>query len=310
MNWTARYVAQVKSYLPSKDRDDVAEEIQSLLEDKISDREEELQRNLNEQETFALLRDFGHPLKVASAYRNNGVLISEELFPIYLLVLRYLVIVLAALYAVSFFASYVNGSRDLWPGVGLGDLVDMGTFYFGAITLVFHLTDRALQKRDFLANWNPNKLPSEKAETESLFTIVVTFIVILIWFKALNLVPVEHTIDELFGNTNNRLATFVLWLKLQAIVTLPAYIWLLVRPHWTPGKRALIVIANLAVVAGGAVALSIDSAQFVNVLAETFPNANVTIERVNVSTWIIGGWAGACLLGVVYDIRKILRTPK
>lgn len=310
MNWTARYVAQVKSYLPAKDRDDVAEEIRSLLEDKILDREEELQRSLNEQETFALLKDFGHPLKVATAYRNNGVLISEELFPIYLLVLRYLVITLAALFAVSFAVSYVTENNSSWPGIGLGDLVNMGVFYFGLITLGFHLTDKALQKRDFLANWNPGKLPDENAETESLFSIVITLIIVLVWLKLLTLVPVEHTLDELFGRNDNRLATFVLWLKLQATATIPVYIWLLLHPQWTTGKRVMIIIADLAVVVGGAICLTIDGAQFVNVLAETFPNWNPSIEKVTVTTWIIGGWVAAVALGIANEIRKILRNPK
>ena len=307
MSWIARYVAQVKSYLPAQDRDDVAAEINSLLEEKIADREEELQRDLDEQETFKLLREFGHPLRVATAYRNNGVLISSTLFPIYLLALRYLVVILVAVYAASLLAFYVTGNHDLWPGFSLGDLFDMGMFYFGAITLGFHVTDRVLQKHDWLADWNPRELPRAEAERESLFMVVFMIIMILAWFRLLSYIPIDHNLDELLGKNANRLATFILWLKIQAVLCLPAYIWLLVRPQWTSGKRLLIIASNLVVIVGGAICLSIDKISFVNAMETLFPEWESSLGIGNVSTLIISIWMFAITLDSANHLLKIWR---
>lgn len=298
MNWIPRYVAQVKSYLPGKDRDDVAEELTSLLEEKIADREDSLGRPLDQQETFTLLQEFGHPLKVASAYRASGPLISEALFPLYVVCIRYLVIIQVALYAVSLLAFYVSGQRDLWPHFSLVDLFNMGMFYFGAITLGFHITDRYLEKKDFLSRWNPRELPREDAERVSLFTTVTLLIIILAWFRLLSYIPVDHTLDELLGRTDNRFTTFVLWLKLQAILCVPIYVWLLLRPYWSNGKRLLIIASDLLVATGIIICLSIDSASFARQVAQRIPEWDSSVGVGTLSTVILSFW----MLGVIWDI--------
>jgi hypothetical protein len=60
-------------------------------------------------------------------------------------------------------------------------------------------------------------------------------------------------------------------LKLQALFCLPPYIGLLARPYWSTGRRLLIIISDLAVVAGIVICLSIDDTAFVARLTEWVP---------------------------------------
>ncbi|MEX2132018.1 MAG: hypothetical protein WD772_11075 [Pseudohongiellaceae bacterium] len=311
MNWIARYVAQVKSYLPEENRDDVAEEINSLLEEKFSDRGEALGRDLNEEEVFALLREFGPPLKVASAYRDSGPLISETLFPLYMLVIRYMVVILVAIWAVSLVMYFITGERDAWPNVELSDLFDMGLFYFGAITLGFHLTDRYLTNANYLANWDPAQLPRHDAERESLFTIVLTVFFMLAWFIVLSQVNVVHSFDELMGASNNRFTTFILWLKIQVILCLPAYIWLMFRPYWSVGKRLLIIFCDLAIIVGAVICLQIDGVLFEARMAEVMPWWESSLGLATASTILITLWgvgAGWDLISNAFKIRRELKS--
>ena len=99
MNWLERYVVEVKRYLPRNSRDDVGEELFSLLSEKVEEREEQLDRSLNEEENLELLKELGHPLSMASAYRSGRSLVSEQLFPLYSLVIKYFLLTLLTVYS-------------------------------------------------------------------------------------------------------------------------------------------------------------------------------------------------------------------
>lgn len=307
MNWIARYVAQVKAYLPGSNRDDVAEELSSLLEERVSDQEAELGRELNQAETFTLLREFGHPLKVASAYQGFGPLISEALFPMYILVIRYLVIILVAAFAVSWIAFYISGERNLWPMMSLGDLLDIGTFYFGAITIGFHLTGRFILRKDFLANWNPAGLPKAEAQRESIFVTATVILFIVLWLRILSFIPVEHSLDELLGRNGNRFTTFVLWLKLQALICLPAYIWLLIKPYWSNGKRLIIIASDLVIIVGALICVSIGNEVFAAWIVEALPQFESAAGFARASGFILYVWILAIGWDMVSHINRIWR---
>ncbi|MCB1671228.1 MAG: hypothetical protein R3F41_12055 [Gammaproteobacteria bacterium] len=263
MSLISRYVAQVKWYLPARQRQDVGDELASLLEEKVTDQEAQLGRSLTCDETATLLRGFGHPLSVASSYTSAGPLISESLLPLYWLAVRYMVAIIFAAYAATLIWFYLMRDRFPWPGFDLGHLINLGMFYFAAITLTFHFAGHLLAKRDWLNNWNPTKLPDAEAKREPLYSSVLVVLLLLGWFRLLNLIPVEHTVSELSGSSDNWLATFVLWLKAQTVLVLVVYAWLLFQPHWSAIKRLLIMAADLCAIAGGLLAFS---------LARTQPN--------------------------------------
>ena len=65
-----RYVHSVKMLLPPDKVDDIAAEIRSNLESLVEDRAAELGRELRPEEMSAILKHHGHPMVVASRYRD------------------------------------------------------------------------------------------------------------------------------------------------------------------------------------------------------------------------------------------------
>ena len=305
MNWIGRYVAQIRLFLPESNRSDVAEEIASLLHEQVEDRERQLGRKLEQQEMLELLKSFGHPFKVAAAYRGGGSLISESLFPLYALVIRYLVIILLALYAVSVAGYYLSGREEAWLQFSIGDFPDIGLFYFALTTIGFHLADRYLQTRDWLVDWDPQRLPAENARREPLFSSAVAVFFLLAWLVILSQVPVAHSVDVLLGEGDNRLYTFVLWLKLQVLITLPVYIWLMFQPHWTTVKHLLIMIADSVVIVGALICLSIDGDAFSRVMTQIAPDFQPSISAAVLTNWILGLWILVLAWDVVTCALKI-----
>src|ERR1700722_11050145 len=83
-----RYLQAVRFWLPKAQQDDIIAELSSDLRSQIDDREMELGRPLDEAELEGILRRCGSPILVASRYRPQTQLIGPALFPIYLFVLK------------------------------------------------------------------------------------------------------------------------------------------------------------------------------------------------------------------------------
>lgn len=301
MNWLARYVAQVKCYLPEGNRDDIAEEINSLLQEKQADREAELGHALSETETLILLQEAGHPFKMASAFAANGALVSEELFPYYKLTVKFMLIALLAAYIVTQIFYHLFDMRVTWPGFDFGDLVSIALWGFVIITVNFHFVDRYWISRKFFDNWSPATLPPLGAERASLLEASIVCFFVLAWLVILNAVPVEHSLPVLLGETGNRLHTFVLWLMIQAILTLPVYVLLMFQSLWTAGKRSVILLSDLAIAAGIIICLRIDSDGFARQISETEHLINIGL----MSTIILGIWLAIILWDMLHQIRKL-----
>ena len=83
MDMIERYLAAIARELPPAKRADVIEELRDLLLSRVEAREAALGRKLDKAELQALLRDFGHPLIVASRYRERQWLVGPEVFPFF-----------------------------------------------------------------------------------------------------------------------------------------------------------------------------------------------------------------------------------
>ena len=133
MNWLDRYIESVKRYLPERSRDDIGDELRSVLEEKMDDAKEASGGTLEAADELRILKEFGHPLKVASSYQEQQVLISEPLFPIYKTVIKYLLLILGTVYIASIVVEAAGWVED----VNIG-LETIGLWYFAIITLSFY----------------------------------------------------------------------------------------------------------------------------------------------------------------------------
>ena len=108
-----RYLYQVKRYLMGRNKNDIIEELRSLILDELeaTDGMEEEAR-LNQ-----ILKDFGHPRVVAAKYSGHGVLIQEALVPIFWMVMKILVFVVPA-------AMVLAATIDFFTESGASDVTD------------------------------------------------------------------------------------------------------------------------------------------------------------------------------------------
>jgi hypothetical protein len=91
-----KYLRSVGNNLPEAQRDDIVRELSDNIQSQIEDRESELGRSLNQAEVEGILKAHGHPLVVASRYREDQrsiafgrELVGPVIFPFYLRVLKF-----------------------------------------------------------------------------------------------------------------------------------------------------------------------------------------------------------------------------
>jgi hypothetical protein len=81
-----RYVHQVGSYLPPKERAEIEAELRSQIQDQLADR---FDGTPSQADVASLLAEFGRPYQIATGYSNQQYLVGPMLYPFMMLVLRY-----------------------------------------------------------------------------------------------------------------------------------------------------------------------------------------------------------------------------
>src|SRR6266850_1559460 len=109
MELLERYLQAVRTYLPMSQQEDILKELRENLRGQIEDRESALGRALNEDELAEILKKHGHPLLVATRYRQSRQLIGATLFPFYWLVMKIILAIVGVGYAVSVLVLIAQG---------------------------------------------------------------------------------------------------------------------------------------------------------------------------------------------------------
>ena len=187
-----RYLQAVRKYLPTRRQDDIIAELRANMESQIEDRESELGRSLTQGEMEDLLRKMGSPVIVASRYQPQQYLIGPALFPLYIYVLRVVVLWALIVYSIVILVVLPLTAPDHYDIVASlvrtpGILINVAAW----VTLVFvafeFFAARYPEKCPSLVGmtdkWNPSSLPPlEKVDLTGRkprsFTLAVAEIVI------------------------------------------------------------------------------------------------------------------------------------
>ena len=94
-----RYLQAVKKFLPSRRQDDIIAELRANMESQLEDKEAELARPLTATEAGDWLKQMGAPMMVAARYQPQQYLIGPAIFPIYLYVLRRVIVLALIVYS-------------------------------------------------------------------------------------------------------------------------------------------------------------------------------------------------------------------
>jgi hypothetical protein len=92
----ARYAAEVGRHLPVRGREDIEREIAATLADRLDDQVGPSGRAATMDDAVAMLKETGHPRKTAASYLADTHLVGPALYPLFLLVCRVALPVLAA----------------------------------------------------------------------------------------------------------------------------------------------------------------------------------------------------------------------
>jgi hypothetical protein len=195
MDLIDRYLAAVRRYLPRPQQDDIVSELSDSLRSEAEEREQALNRPLNEAEQSELLKGRGHPWLMASRYLPQQYLIGPGLFPYYrksLTMVVFWVVLPITLLGGALNAIYSDNPAEVWGRV-LGAAWNGAIYSVGIVTIVFAILEHERVRITALDNWNPARLPvagegREVPRSETVFGLVFGF-TFLIWWIDLIRVP-------------------------------------------------------------------------------------------------------------------------
>jgi hypothetical protein len=154
---TERYVYAVVRRIPADQRDEVAEELRSVIADTVE------ARGATEHE---VLTEMGDPVRLAACYVDRPLaLIGPDLYPAYVRTLKVLLVGVLPVLAVLATAAEVfdGGGVAEALAAGLGTLLAAGPQMVAWPTLVFALIERSRDADD----WTPDDLPAVPQKEKS-----------------------------------------------------------------------------------------------------------------------------------------------
>lgn len=242
-----RYLAAVRSNLPSARADDITAELRGELLDQVEAREAALGRPLDRTETGELLKAFGRPVVVATRYRDHQQLIGPEVYPFYLHALRVVAVITLAVLLFSALVPIVTGNQDFARAFARALSKAWGALLpaFGIVTLVFAVVERTGAPRAWLDDWKPEQLPANPQRKKSPWELPFDFginLFVLLWMLGVIPIPVAHARNGLHIEPGQVWMQFY-WPILGVVVAqlgLTLLDWL--RPAWIR-LRALLGVA-------------------------------------------------------------------
>jgi hypothetical protein len=171
MEMVELYVKEVGRHLPEKMRPDIEREIRSTIEDTLEDESQKQDRPVDEAMVIEELKRLGAPRKVAASYLPARYLIGPELFSAYVLVLRVVLTVLAAVGAIFLGISLglsAGQAISVWQaalnsvGNAISWYLNTAIWTAGVVTLIFAILQWSQPHVKIpTPTWDPRSLKAE-----------------------------------------------------------------------------------------------------------------------------------------------------
>lgn len=317
MELVDRYLQAVRFWLPEKQRDDITAELSENIRSQIEEREARLGHPLNEDEAAEILKQHGAPLVVANRFRPPQYLIGPTLYPVYLFVLKIVVVYYMVPWTLIWLGLKVSSSTH----VGGRVLIAVGPFWttfwpmaffiLGGITLGFVVLERS--KLQFLEKWDPRKLPPmrdpNKIPRANSITEVTVNLVFLIWMIGggwyqthLHVGSVGIEFAPVWGYV---LQGFML----IAIANIAVAIKNMIRPYWTWQGAARRAVTDLI---GAVLVCWLMRSNFLVAINL----ANVSTEKTTRIVHAVNLWTArmypsfvtVCIFVVAFSIYRVIRV--
>ena len=194
------YVSEVGRRLPRKTRADIEAEIRSILQDMLEERSQKTDKPVDEEMTLEVLKSYGDPEKVAATYMGERYLIGPRLYPIFMLVLRIVLVVTGILALVGLgiaFGQSINSQQNAFETVikAIANFSKSLMTALGNIVLIFAIIEWAIYHSGGKAEvknfpnekeWDPHSLtkislPQQVRLGETIAEILLCFAAIVIF---------------------------------------------------------------------------------------------------------------------------------
>jgi HAAS len=261
MNLIDKYIAEVGKYLPRKNRTDIEAEIRSTLEDMLDERK---QGNgpADEVTVMELLKEYGSPREVAATYKTHQYLIGPRLFPIFEMILRIVLAVVAgaSLIGLGLSLSKIDLAGPAFTsaiGEWFGSLISGLIAAFGNITLIFAVIERTQIANKFekeFKEWDPKELRSEPDPDkidlpDHIATIIFTFLGLVVLNLYPNLLSIRYPSDGTWITLpvlTEVFFRFLPWINIMGLVQMVFNGFMLSQRDWTPVTRILGILVDIA----------------------------------------------------------------
>ncbi len=247
-----RYLAAVERRLPKEESKDIIAELREAIASKVEAKESQLGRAAAEDDVASILKEFGHPVVVASRYSGRDHLIGPQLYPWFWDAQRVgvgLVFVIGIILAAT---RALRSDRVMSTVIqGIGGAIEMAIWMFGVITVVFIVMERTRTDIRIAKGWNPKRLPEDhirkpKPLFDSVFALAFDAIFILWWVKVVefpNDVPGRNNSMELhFSEAWAQLHTPILAL---ALLTAAVHISDIIHPAWSRLRAVVSILGHI-----------------------------------------------------------------
>lgn len=273
MKYINLYLQEIERRLPMRNREDILREIRSTLMDMIEDRNPNPGQAADEETIKAVLSEFGSPRKVANQYSQHHYLIGPTLFPVYLQVLKIVLIVVAGLNVLGLVISIVSQSgvnASMFTAIAevIGGLFSSLFTAFGIVTLSFASIERTTPdswKVKIEQDWTPDDLL--KAETRK--TVKITELAFEITFTLAFIVLINFFLDRIgiyyLGDSgwvsapilNENFLRYIPWITTANVLSIVLDLYLVRQGYWdkmaTIGKlfiNIFTIAINFAILTG------------------------------------------------------------
>lgn len=328
MNLIEIYIHEVTRRLPEKNREDIALELQSTIEDMLPDEP-------TQEDVKAVLEKLGNPVNLANGYRDRPMyLIGPRYYDVYVTLLKMFFPIAAAVSFIiviaQFFIGY-SGNEAVMDvvlnlvGKGISKVIEVGIQVFFWLTLVFVVMERVDKGKDdqpltsSLKKWTPDDLknipyiPKKKAisNLEVFACFMWTAIAGTVYFYADHLIGVYeggNGVLEFVIPAFNQEVLLRFWPIVVLIIgfEIALTLYKFIKGRWT--KRMALYTAVLQLIQTIVfivviVTPNILNPKFLSYMGDLFNTTNDQFK-----TWIIGGSIFIFVFAAVYNIYDAFRN--
>lgn len=234
-----RYMHAVAQALPESRREEITRELKANILDKLEALAEEKGREPSDEEISTVLKDLGHPQKVAGSFLTGQQLVSTELFPFYKQTLHY-GLILVLILALIQLGTHLLNTGHLSVANFFYEMIHKFLIMFASVTGVFYLLSNPVGGKDYFDPyqcWSPEKLPPatrpwqriSSCEQSFDFATDVFFLLMLnhtLWMSATQLQELTITFAE----------PVTVWIPIMSAILIGSLllgIWKLIYRYWT-----------------------------------------------------------------------------